>query len=227
VREGRFYLFIDMMNRLLKQLKRLVYILLPIIGGGMAGVSCSENDATVNEYENWQARNDAFFASLEDSLANGSGKWMKIKSYSKNPSLTVGNNTDCIYVRILENHDAVETESPLTNDSVRVSYQGRLMPTKQPINGTSFEDGKVFDSTVYGVYNIKTNATARFKVSAMIPGFTTALLKMKKGDTWLVYIPYALAYGSSASGSVPAYSTLIFKMTLYDYAAEGVALQNM
>jgi FKBP-type peptidyl-prolyl cis-trans isomerase FklB len=152
---------------------------------------------------------------------------MKIKSYSKNPSLTVGNNTDCIYVRILENHDAVETESPLTNDSVRVSYQGRLMPTKQPINGTSFEDGKVFDSTVYGVYNIKTNATARFKVSAMIPGFTTALLKMKKGDTWLVYIPYALAYGSSASGSVPAYSTLIFKMTLYDYAAEGVALQNM
>ena len=61
----------------------------------------------------------------------------------------------------------------------------------------------------------------------MIPGFTTALLKMKKGDTWLVYIPYALAYGSSASGSVPAYSTLIFKMTLYDYAAEGVALQNM
>ena len=215
-----------MKQKIITQLKTIVYILLPLIGGGWVGVSCSEENNEVNEYENWQQRNDAFFASLEDSLTNCSGTWVKIKSYSKTPE--GGKNTEYIYVKKLEDHKATETESPLYNDSVRVSYQGRLMPTKQPLNGTGFEDGKVFDSTVYGKYNVKTNATTRFKGSSLVSGFITALLNMRRGDTWLVYIPYDLAYGSSASGSnIPAYSTLIFKMTLYDFAAEGKALADM
>ena len=135
---------------------------------------------------------------------------------------------DCIYVKILEEKKPGETESPMFNDSVRISYEGRLMPTKQPLNGTKFEDGKVFDTTVYGAYDARTNATVRFKVSGLVNGFATAMLHMHRGETWLVYIPYSLGYGSSVSNSlIPAYSTLIFKVTLHEFAREGKALPKV
>ena len=65
---------------------------------------------------------------------------------------------------------------------------------------------------------------AHMKVAGTVNGFATALMRMHRGDTWLVYIPYSLGYGASEQSSVPAYSTLIFMITLYDFAAEGVAL---
>ncbi len=189
--------------------------------------SCGKDEiATDTTYENWQERNDAFFASLEDSLSRGVGTWMKFRSYSRNPES--GNNAECIYAKVLSSGKTAETESPMYNDSVRVSYQGRLMPTKQPLNGTSFEDGLVFDGTIYGTYDVKTNATARFKVSGLVNGFATALLHMHRGDTWLIYIPYGLGYGSSSSNtSIPAYSTLIFKVTLHEFAREGKTLPKI
>ena len=47
---------------------------------------------------------------------------------------------------------------------------------------------------------------------------------MHRGDHWLVYIPYALAYGSTKSETIPAYSTLIFNLTLIDFAPIGQSL---
>lgn len=185
--------------------------------------SCSEETDEVDEYENWQQRNDEFFASLEDSLARGTGTWKKLKCFSKNPAEGTGTNTDYIYVKVIPTgYETTDTVTPMFNDSVRVSYQGRLIPsdlTKSP-------EGNVFDGTVFGKYDVRTNATACFKVSGMARGFTTALLHMHRGDTWRVYIPYALGYGSSSQTSVPAYSTLIFDMTLYDIAEEGSALPD-
>lgn len=185
--------------------------------------ACSEENDTYNDYENWEARNHEFFASLEDSLTNGSGTWMKFKSYSKDPSMEVGTNWDCIYVNVVNTgYEKVgDTQSPLYNDSVAVSYEGRLIPTKlEP-------QGLVFDSSVYGTYNIKTNSVRKFVVGALVDGFATALLHMHRFDTWRVYIPYTLGYGATASGSIPAYSTLIFTITLYEFTAEGTAMPTI
>jgi FKBP-type peptidyl-prolyl cis-trans isomerase FklB len=212
-----------MKDRMLKRLKAVFYILLPLIGGGWAGVSCSEDDATVDEFENWQVRNDIFFASLEDSLANGQGTWKKYKVFSKDPAEGTGAQTDYIYVKVIPTgYETTDTVSPLFNDSVRVSYQGRLIPSDETKN----PGGKIFDGTVYGKYDVRTNATVCFKVSGMLKGFTTALLHMHRGDTWRVYIPYDLGYGSACQTSIPAYSTLIFDMTLYDIAEEGKAFEK-
>lgn len=196
-------------------------MLLPLVMGGWLGLSCSEDDATVDEFENWQERNDVFFASLEDSLTNGSGNWRKIKSFSKNPQEGTGKQTDYIYVKVIPTgFETSETVSPALTDSVCVSYQGRLIPSDVEKN----PEGNVFDGTVFGKYDIKTNATKNFKVSGLVQGFTTALLYMHRGDTWRVYIPYALGYGSASQTSVPAYSTLIFDITLYDFSVAGVPL---
>ena len=48
---------------------------------------------------------------------------------------------------------------------------------------------------------------------------------MHKGDHWTIYIPYQLGYGSSKTGSVPAYSTLIFDLRLVGIAHVGQKLR--
>ena len=196
--------------------KRLVKVLPFYLLTFLLLTSCSKDDAA-EEYKDWQKRNDAFFASLEDSLARGEGQWMKFQSYSKDGKF--------IYAKVVTTGlETTETVSPMYNDSVLVSYEGRLMPTAIPLTGKGFRDGKVFDTTIYRTYDIRTNAMAHMKVAGTVNGFATALMRMHRGDTWLVYIPYSLGYGASEQSSVPAYSTLIFMITLYDFAAEGVAL---
>ena len=184
---------------------------------GLLGLSsCSENTDESQEYADWQLRNDVFFDSLEDSLAAAPAVWKKFKSYAKDQSLAKGENTDCIYVKVLET--GIGTENPMATDSVRVSYEGRLIPS------ATYPNGYVFDTRAYGTYELSTSATSRFLASNNIEGFTTALLHMHRGDQWRVYIPYALGYGATQSNKIPAYSTLIFQMSLIDFAPVGTVM---
>ena len=178
--------------------------------------ACSENTDESQEYADWQLRNDVFFDSLEDSLAAAPAVWKKFKSYAKDQSLAKGENTDCIYVKVLET--GTDTENPMATDSVRVSYEGRLIPS------ATYPNGYVFDTRAYGTYELSTSATSRFLASNNIEGFTTALLHMHRGDQWRVYIPYALGYGATQSNKIPAYSTLIFQMSLIDFAPVGTVM---
>ena len=70
-------------------------------------------------------------------------------------------------------------------------------------------DGSVFDSS------IARNEPITFDVNGVIPGWTEALLLMKEGDKWELYIPHELAYGErGAGGQIPPYSTLVFEVEL-------------
>lgn len=83
---------------------------------------------------------------------------------------------------------------PTKDQIAEVSYEGRLM------------GGKVFDSS--------NGKTIEFPVGGVIPGFTTALLNMKVGAEWIVYIPWNQAYGDQEQGPIPPYSALTFKVKL-------------
>ena len=187
---------------------QLFWLLVFLLSAGTV-VSCSESDdEEAYEYANWQSRNDAFFATLEDSLSRGGSVWKKIKAYTKDET-TPGVNTDYIYIKVLKN--GADGPSPLYSDSVRVAYRGRLIPS------ATYSEGYVFDQTYVGDYNPKTTAVSDNLASGFITGFTTALLHMKRNDSWRVYIPYQLGYGSSARSSIPAYSTLVFDLKLEDF----------
>jgi FKBP-type peptidyl-prolyl cis-trans isomerase FklB len=180
-------------------------------------ISCSEEDAVEDEYANWEQRNDAFFASLDDSLRHDAASWMKLKSYSLDES-TTGKATDYIYAKVIR--QGTGTDSPMFTDSLRVSYQGRLIPT------ASYPQGYVFDGTAYGKYNDATNATKKMVMvssgyESLIPGWITALLHMHRGDYWRVYIPSELAYGEQEKSSIPKHSMLIFELTLVDFSPAG------
>jgi len=89
--------------------------------------------------------------------------------------------------------------SPQKDDLVDVRYVGSLI------------DGTVFDSS------IKRNLPATIGLDQVIPGWSAALQEMKAGDKWRLFIPPALAYGSSGFLKIPPGSTLIFDLELLSF----------
>ena len=96
----------------------------------------------------------------------------------------------------------------LPDDEVTVNYRGRLL------------DGSEFDSS----YAHGTAAT--FKVNGVIKGWQEALVLMKPGAKWQLFIPPELAYDSSPRPGIPAGSLLIFDVELLSVkaAAAGQAM---
>ncbi len=88
-------------------------------------------------------------------------------------------------------------ESPAESSTVRVHYHGTLV------------DGTVFDSSV------DRGEPIEFPVNGVIAGWTEALLMMKPGDKWKLFIPHNLAYGANGAGGVIGpYQALIFEVEL-------------
>lgn len=98
------------------------------------------------------------------------------------------------YKILKEGTGAIPTES----DKVKVHYEGKLI------------DGTVFDSS------LERGEPISFPVTGVIKGWTEALQMMPVGSEWELYIPQDLAYGDREAGSIPPYSTLIFKVQLLD-----------
>lgn len=198
----------------------ILYLLALLAPVGLLS-SCSESDNEEEEFPNWKKTNEQYFNNLyamaKSSADMGDKSWKVIRQWSLEES-TAKDPYDYIVVNVLEN--GTGSGCPLYTDSVKVHYEGRLLPS------TSYPDGYVFDKSFTGEFNPATALPAKFDVSGMIDGFTTALQYMHIGDRWKVYIPYQLGYGKTASGSIPAYSTLVFDVTLVSYYRAGVEVPD-
>jgi FKBP-type peptidyl-prolyl cis-trans isomerase FklB len=85
---------------------------------------------------------------------------------------------------------------PTPNDTVSVNYRGTF------INGTEFDS------------SYKHGQPAQFPVTGVIHGWTEALLQMKAGSKWQLFVPADLAYGERGRPGIPPDSTLIFDVEL-------------
>ncbi len=91
------------------------------------------------------------------------------------------------------------------NADVEVKYEGKLI------------DGTIFDSSYQ-----RNPQTTTFKPTQVIKGWTEALCMMPEGSEWELYIPQELGYGGRDTGSIPAFSTLIFKVEVVKVTPEKV-----
>ncbi len=176
--------------------------------------ACSKEETEAGEWDNWRQRNEVFFASLVDSVNAHPAQWRRILSYSQSPQ-TEHDAHQYIYVKTVEQGSG--TECPAFTDSVRIVYQGRLIPS------ATYTEGFVFDGSVFGQFSVSTSSTAKMSVTNSIVGFSTALQHMHRGDRWRIYIPYELGYGEAgqSSGNIPGYSLLIFDVQLIDFSHVG------
>ena len=88
-------------------------------------------------------------------------------------------------------------------DSVTVDYRGRLI------------DGTEFDSSY------STGMPATFPANRVIKGWQEALVLMKPGAKWQLFIPPELAYGPRAQQKIPPNSLLIFDVNVISAEAAG------
>ena len=191
--------------------------------------SCSKGDGEDpnSEYYNWKSRNDTYFEEIYQKATTeieaGSTRWMKIMSYSKN---NAENHQNYIIVYKLDENEFVEQTSPMQSDSCTLSYRGNMMPSKSynDIDDIALPEedqirvGYQFDTMWYGPSFDAEYATFTTMVpSSLVEGVTTALLHMHAKDRWRVYVPYTLGYKGSETGSVQAYSTLIFDIYMKSF----------
>ncbi len=88
--------------------------------------------------------------------------------------------------------------SPTPQNSVVVHYEGRLV------------DGRVFDSS------IRREKPETFQVTQLYKGWTEALLRMKVGDKWQLYLPPELGAPDGAQGAFGPNEALIFDVELLE-----------
>ena len=84
--------------------------------------------------------------------------------------------------------------NPTLSSKVTIYYKGTLT------------NGSIFDQT--GA------APATFSLNQLILGWQYGLPLIKPGGKIILYLPPSLGYGSSAAGSIPANSVLIFEVQL-------------
>lgn len=190
-----------------------IYILFALMAALTTGLSsCSETNDEVEEFPNWKATNDEFFdkkyAEVKADTVGGNSEWKIIRAWNLEESVAT-NSYDHILVDVRQAGNG--SGCPLYTDSVKVHYSGRLLPS------ATHPDGYMFDKSWSGdEFNDSTALPAKFAVSGLVKGFTTALMHMHIHDKWRVYIPYQLGYDSSTNPGA-AYSTLIFDIELVAY----------
>ena len=89
------------------------------------------------------------------------------------------------------------------------------MPADTSIVVVNYE-GKLVDGTVFDSNKNHGGEPATFRVGQVIKGWQEALKAMPVGSEWEIYIPQELAYGANQQGSIPPFSTLIFKVELVE-----------
>lgn len=168
--------------------------LMALLGAPLALVMAScLNGNDPDDYSEWYRRNETFIDSVRNALSGKDLEYTKIT-----PDWAPGT-----YVLMKWHNDTLLTRknlSPLNNSTVLVKYQLRDI------------DAKVLDSS----YSMTTyrDSLYRTRVNNVITGWQIALTNMHEGDSVTVVVPYNAAYGSTGSGAIAPYSTLIFDVML-------------
>lgn len=112
-------------------------------------------------------------------------------------------STSLRYVVLKEGEKDGETPQP--GARVKVLYKGMLL------------DGTVFDQAQDPAQPF----SPRVGRGELIEGWEQALVRMKRGEKWLLIVPYELGYGSKGSPpKIPRRATLVFEMELVDFAKD-------
>ena len=173
--------------------------------------ACSETE-TVDKYDNWRSRNEAFIDSLANVFEAGTDPKLK--------RIKVMQGHDYIYykektpIKVNSVTTKVEGEKPTYTANVTVFYKGTNML------GERF-DGFEGADPVDGDSNASQPDTppVTLSLSDVAEGWKEAIPYMKVGERWVIYIPWKYGYGSAGNSNttlIPGYSALIFDIQLLD-----------
>ncbi len=219
-------------------MKRILIPLLVLLGAMALFTACEENANDDLEYADWQPRNAQYFqeklAQARQAIAAAKAAygddweahcdWRAYRTYALTED-AAATATDSICVQVL--HHGTGSGFPLYTDSIRINYIGRLIPNPLSEDEAARTQGRVFDHSGLSrdsadVFDPDFSQPATLLVSNNVEGFTTAVMRMRIGDLWRIYIPQELGYGDRSVSIIPAYSTLVYDVQLKAFYRAGV-----
>jgi FKBP-type peptidyl-prolyl cis-trans isomerase len=141
-------------------------------------------------------------AATQPPQAQGPAESPEAKAFlannAKQPGVVV--LPDGLQYKVVHSGPATGTK-PHINDEVKVNYEGKLIT------------GKVFDSSY------ERGQPASMPLNRLIKAWQEALMMMRPGDVWMLYVPPELGYGAEGAGNgdIPGGAALIFKIELIDF----------
>ena len=121
-----------------------------------------------------------------------------------NSSTEFTQTNDGIYYKTVK---AGTGKAPFKGEKLTVHYTGHFLVKKMnDKKQTEYFVGEIFDSSVHR----KQPFTFTLGMRQVISGWDKMLATMKKGEVRIVVLPSKEAYGSRATGTIPADSSLIF-----------------
>jgi FKBP-type peptidyl-prolyl cis-trans isomerase len=140
----------------------------------------------------------SFAGCKKDNAQDGIDHQLIVDYLQKNNLLTTAQHTGSgLYYIVTAPGDATRA---LSTSTVYVKYVGTLL------------DGTQFDSSYEA-----SEQPASFLLSGTIKGFAEGLRLFGKGGKGKLFIPSSLGYGSTATGSIPANTVLIFDFELVNF----------
>lgn len=137
----------------------------------------------------------AFFACKKSETDQAAIDREIIRKYIADNSIIADSTASGLFYAI---SDSGIAPNPTATSAVLVYYVGKLV------------DGVRFDSNEPGL-------PREFTLAGVIKGWQEGIPKIGKGGKIKLIIPSALGYGSSAFGSIPANSVLIFDIELESF----------
>ena len=167
--------------------------------------ACSETEET-GRYDNWRARSEAFI----DSIAN-------VYAGQQNGSITVTDEKEKLYpFTDLTNGQTIYAKKRISRDGVKDDDKPVYTSKVSAYYRMSYFNGDVVQQTFTGAEPTEFDSPAEFSLDGVISGWSYALVEMKVGDFWTLYIPYQSGYGSGTGndGSLQPYSALVYNVKL-------------
>lgn len=217
-------------------MKKLLYILFAL-GAGLFIAACSnvdEDKVDYSKYYEWRDKNNEIMYRItqyQKSMGQNAYFGDSIRSLSEPLSYK------CFY-RVISsaNKDSLEKigkwYTPFYTSTLKMHYtlyDPKSVMKKLPIDDASFNDSAVMDRIFFDGNNKADTIESKqveffedFTCASVITGWGDVLQHMHIGDSWLVCIPWYLAYGQAGNSNIDPYSNLYFRMQLVDIKNLGM-----
>lgn len=177
-------------------MKKFAIFILAVVAAGCFFAGCKDDDDNSKALREWRDANNAWLAEMQARTNADGTPYYQVIVPKWDPSSFVlmhyfnERTTDPLALK------------PLYTSTVDVRYHLSLY------NGVACDSSSTMTDYGPGIY--------RAQLNDLIDGWAASVCEMNVGDTAEVIIPYALGYGTSGSGSIPAFSNLRFNIRLTD-----------
>lgn len=215
----------------MKPLKHLLYVCMAVCTVVTVCTACNDEDSTIDytEYYAWRDKNNA----LTDRIDNLLLKDADYGTYFDHRVESLAEPGHYSYWHVVRpGADRSPANRPYANSTLKVHYtlyktksvMDKLPADDLKMRDTEYLDGIFFDSDHKAdtLQSMQVQYFENFKPNTgVIKGWGDILQQMYVGDSFVIYVPWYLAYGQAGKDDIEPYTGLFFRLELVAITYQG------